>query len=172
MLNDKMAFILRKDNNQGSAEAFIQSWHRYRDYLASIADKLPDSAREFALADWHHDFDDHRAPHDAWVEAVHIFETALGERQEQRQIHIKVRLLGAYHDGHIEIEYMYVRRYSINSIYPNHGDWGYDEIRLSDDGHVLHEIEFEMGDTAWLIECENIRYTWLPGKALDESTQT
>ena len=34
-----------------------------------------------------------------------------------------------------------VFRYSIGSAYENHGDWRYDEIRLSEAGNVLHEIE-------------------------------
>jgi hypothetical protein len=89
-----------------------------------------------------------------------VHETASGSRQENRQSHIKLRLLGAYHDGHIEIEYLNVRRYSIGCEFPAHGDWGIDEIRLSDSGAVVHEIE--IGATVWLIECEDIRYVWLP----------
>lgn len=163
-----MAFVLRKDGSQDSVVAFTESWRRYREYLASVSDQLPDSAREFALADWHHDFTDHRAPHDAWVESILVFETASSERQENRQAHIKVRLLGAYHDGYIEIEYVNVQHYSINSNYPNHGDWGYDEIRLSDNGRVLHEIE--IGGATWIIECEDIRYVWLPQRLTTQSS--
>jgi len=154
-----MAFILRKDGSHASHEAFTESWRRYQDYLASIANRLPAAARMFALADWHHDFNDHRAPHDAWIESVLVYETASGQRQEQRQAHIKLRLLGAYHDGHIEIEYANVVRYCIGAEHRAHGDWGYDEIRISDQGRVLHEIE--IGGTTWSIECEDIHYVWL-----------
>lgn len=155
-----MAFVLRKDGSQDSHEAFVESWRRYREYLASISEHLPASAREFALAEWRHDFRDHRAPHDAWVESINIFETATGERQEIRQTHIKVRLLGAYHDGHIEINYVNVFGYSIGSACKSHGDWGYDEIRLSDGGNVLHEVE--IGSATWVIECKDIHYVWHP----------
>ena len=91
---------------------------------------------------------------------VEISETGAGEGQENRSVSIKVRLLGAYHDGHIELAYKNVRRYSLGSINKGHGDWMYDEVRLSDAGHVLHEIE--IGGTTWLIECDDISYSWLP----------
>lgn len=155
-----MSYILRKDGSQDSTESFVESWRLYREYLASISDQLPPSAREFALAGWHHDFSDHQAPHDSWLESVLIYETATGDRNEVRQIQIKLRLLGAYHDGHIEIEYVDVARYSVGSEFPMHGDWDLDEIRLADNGRVLHEIE--IGGTTWLIECQDIRYMWRP----------
>lgn len=155
-----MTFVLQKDGSQDSHEAFVESWRQYREYLESISVHLPPSAREFAIAEWHYNFQDHRAPHDAWVESINIFETATGERQEIRQAYIKLSLLGAYHDGHIEIEYVNVLRYSIGSAYENHGDWEYDEIRLSEAGNVLHEIE--IGGFSWVIECKDIRYSWFP----------
>ena len=138
----------------------MAAWRRYRAYLESIAEHLPEATRSFALADWHYDFADHRAPHDAWVDSISIYESATGERREVRQLHIKLRLFGAYHDGHIEIEYKDVYRYSIGSDCPAHGDWLYDEVRLSESGHVLHEVE--IGGQLWCIECGDIEYSWLP----------
>jgi hypothetical protein len=155
-----MAYVLQKDGVQESVPAFKEGWQRYRDYLASISSKLPAAARDFALADWHYDFRDHRAPHDAWVESVAVIETGSGERQENRSLDIKLRLLGAYHDGHIELEYKNVFRYNLGSTGEGHGDWMYDEVRLSEAGHVLHEIE--IGGTTWVIECEDISYGWYP----------
>ena len=155
-----MTYLLRNDGSQDATASFAASWRRYQDYLASIADRLPPSARAFALAEWHHDANDPRAPHDAWLESLLVYETASGPRQENRQSHIKLRLLGAYHNGHIEIEYVNVKRYSIGCAFPAHGDWDQDEIRLSDTGGVIHEIE--IGGVTWLIECEDIRYAWLP----------
>ena len=108
-----MTYVLRKDGSQDSTEAYVASWRKYKEHLAAISDRLPPSARDFALAEWHHNYKDHRAPHDAWVESLTINETASGLHQENRQAHIKLRLLGAYHDGHIEIEYLNVKRYSI-----------------------------------------------------------
>jgi hypothetical protein len=165
-----MTYVLRSDGSQKSTESFVEAWRRYREYLATVADQLPRCAREFALAEWHYNYQDSRAPHDAWVESLAVYETATGVRQEIRQAHIKLRLLGAYHDGHIEIEYLNVKRYSIGCEFPAHGDWEQDEIRLSDEKGVIHEIE--IGGTNWLIECEDIRYLWLPTAQLDTSTAT
>jgi hypothetical protein len=150
-----MTYVLRSDGSQKSTESFVEAWRRYREYLTTVADHLPPCAREFALAEWHYNYQDSRAPHDAWVESLAVYETATGVRQEIRQAHIKLRLLGAYHDGHIEIEYLNVKRYSIGCEFPAHGDWEQDEIRLSDEKGVIHEIE--IGGTNWLIECEDIR---------------
>lgn len=73
------------------------------------------------------------------------------------------RLFAAYHDGHIELKYSNVRSYSLasNPRTTDHGDWLYDEIRLSEEGHVLHEVEWSKGGL-WLIECGDVTYEWLP----------
>jgi hypothetical protein len=155
-----VAFILLRDRRTDSLEEFRTGWARYQEYLDSIADRLPPSARAFALAAWHYDFSDPRCPHDAWVERVEVLETGSGDRHEVRSLQLRVRLLGAYHDGHIELMYEDVRRYRIGSRGPGHGDWLYDEIRLSADGHVLHEIE--IGGDSWEIECQDVAYEWKP----------
>lgn len=155
-----MAYILLRDQQHRSPEDSTVAWRRYRTYLDSIAELLPAAARSFALADWHYNLADHRAPHDAWVDSISVYESATGSRHEVRQLHIKLRLFGAYHDGHIEIEYKDVHRYSIGSDNSAHGDWLHDEIRLSESGHVLHEIE--IGGQLWRIECRDIEYSWLP----------
>lgn len=155
-----MAFILLRDRPADSLDAFQAGWARHQRYLASIAERLPPSARAFALAEWHYDFEDPRCPHDAWVEQVEVLETGTGYRGEVRSLDLRVRLLGAYHDGHIELTYRAVHHYRIGSQRPDHGDWLYDEIRLSPEGRVLHEIEF-VGDT-WEIECQDVAYEWKP----------
>jgi len=91
----------------------------------------------------------------------------LGEVQD-REINIHLRLLGAFHDRKIEIQYKKIRNYELRflpdaSYQPSkwHGDWIIDEIRLSDEGLVIHEINFWLNGN-WQIECENIIYNWLP----------
>ncbi len=44
------------------------------------------------------------------------------------------------------------------------GDWLYDEFRLSDNGHLLHEIEWADGGR-WLIEADDIEFDWRPFEA-------
>jgi hypothetical protein len=47
---------------------------------------------------------------------------------------------------------------------PGHRDWRYDEFRLSEAGHLLHEIEWAGANSTsrWLIEASDVEYTWEP----------
>ena len=78
---------------------------------------------------------------------------------------IKIRLREAYDDGVIELVYPQVFQFNLS--YKGklgHQNWRYDEFRLADSGHVIHEIEWcgarETGN--WLIEASDVIYTWLP----------
>ncbi len=122
---------------------------------------MPTSAYEFAAADWRMNTEDHRCPHDAWLEHIKIFEISSGERNQHRFSQIEIKLFGAYHDGYLFLHYKNVNQYSLNKIGKNksHGDWLYDEIRLSENDFVLHEIEFA-NNAIWQIECEDIEVKW------------
>jgi hypothetical protein len=139
--------------------------NEYNDYLKSIQESLPPAVYAFATAPWHYG-DGARGLHDSWLESLSISELASGERSQNRAIGIHIRLLGAYHDRHIELIYEGVRNYSLEispefkssrTYKSGHGDWLIDEIRLSESDLVLHEIEFSSG-SRWIIECENIQY--------------
>lgn len=88
------------------------------------------SLRECSSFDWYRLPEDHRSPHDAWVESIIISEPSSGDRHENRGLEIHVRLLGAYHDGTIEFNYKGVQRYSIEAMRDaaGHGDWLEDEV--------------------------------------------
>jgi hypothetical protein len=145
------------------------AFQRYRDYLDDIGDRLPAGARQLATSDWYFDSSDHRAPHDAWLETATISE-APGDAEGRREVTLKLRLLGAYHDGYIDLTYRDVRRYRIDlqpsgtDIGRGHRDWRHDEFRLSGESRVEHEIEWwgsrETG--AWVIEAADIEYNWSP----------
>ena len=159
-----MVYILTHDRPLNSYEEWQSHWSKYCDYLASVRTQLPPAAYNFATAPWHYDFSDHRAPHDGWLDEIAIREPASGNRKEYRSLEIVVRLFAAYHDGHIELKYLVVQNYSLacgEHGGQGHGDWMYDEIRLSDRGYVLHEIEWSRGGR-WLIECGDVSYTWIP----------
>jgi hypothetical protein len=167
-----MAFILSSDfleESRNDPKLISARFAAYQDYLQSIRQKLPTATYEFAIADSHYNPEAHECPHDSWVESLNVSEPSSGERWQYRSIAINLRLLGAYHDGHINLEYREVRSYSLQTpatfkmppLGVGHGDWLTDEIRLSERGLVLHEIEFSRGST-WLIECEDIFYEWQP----------
>jgi hypothetical protein len=79
---------------------------------------------------------------------------------------MRVRLLGAYHDGHIELLYPRVFGYQfrVTDGECGHRDWRYDEVRLSPCGHVVHEIEWygrkEVG--SWLVKASDVEFRWTP----------
>ena len=151
-------FVLLRD--QGESSDFCLGLSRYRKYLLSNKHRLPASAYEFAMAEWHYNFNDHRCPHDSWVNALSISESCSGVRSEVRRTQISIELLGAYHDGVVKINYQNVLDYTLSSYSKSHGDWLYDEVRVFDKGCVVHEIDLEFSQ--WKIECEDIKFEWAP----------
>ena len=159
-----MTYILsaqRYLEDEGEAQRLWELYHRYiRDNKATF----PPGAFALATSDWYYGFDDHRAPHDAWLELATFEEVATGERNEVRQLSLKLRLLGAYHDKWIEFYYPKVFSYTMSSeaCALGHDDWLYDEFRLSPEGHLLHEIEWagkgNSNGSRWLIEASDVQF--------------
>lgn len=152
-------FILVKDRLHLDDRSIDLGWVKYRQYLHENKRMFPSSAYGFATAEWHYDLNDHRCPHDSWVQSFKIYEDSSGSRSEVRKAQISVELLGAYHDGVIKIDYVNVSSYNLSTHSNCHGDWLYDEVRISAVGGVVHEIDFE--SSHWVIECADIKYQWL-----------
>ncbi|WPP01976.1 hypothetical protein SFA35_11735 [Pseudomonas sp. HR96] len=91
---------------------------------------------------------------------MRITEQGSGDRHQHRTLSIQLTLLGAYHDGYIDIHYEGVSRYQMAGNASHHGDWRYDEVRAADHGQVIHEIE--LAQALWLIECRDISVIWRP----------
>jgi hypothetical protein len=161
-----MQFLIESQTKHSNPEEIESAFARYHAYLESIRRKLPASAYDFASATWHYDHNDHRCPHDAWVESVLIRESSSGNRYGKRQLEIVARLLGAFHDGYLELSYPGVRSYALSTEIKRtatvgHGDWLVDEVCLLDNNLVLHEILFSNGGR-WLIESSDIQFRWVP----------
>ena len=135
---------------------------RIQKNLQAIASHLPAGAKSFALSNWHYDPTHHQCPHDAWLDSLVVEELASGERQQIRKIRIILTLLGAYHDGRIQLSYEDVVRYSFEKPPSGnaHGDWLIDEVQLSPEGLAVHDIQFEKGRLR--IECRDFTYSWTP----------
>jgi len=109
-------------------------------------------------------FNFHECPHDAWLESITIVEPSSGARNELRTAAITIKLLGAYHDGIIELHYPRVFEYRLNSfaLDGGHRDWRYDEFRVDDKNRLVHEIEWcgkrETG--SWLIIASDVEFKW------------
>ena len=120
------------------------------------------------MSEWYFDPHDHRRPHDAWLDSITIAEHATGDETERRVTAIRVRLLGAYHDGFIELFYPQVIRYSLSS--PSSlrglGDWLYDEFRVDQGGDFINEVEWagfpRDEGSRWIIESSDIEFHWIP----------
>jgi hypothetical protein len=150
-------------NPSSSPSEVLDGFAAYKRYLESVKERLPFSAFEFATAAWHYDHTDHRCPHDSWVESLTIQETGRAEGLRDRSLHISVLLLGAFHDGHLSLNYTGVHQYSLKSSKAGagHRDWLIDEIQLSENGLVLHEVSFS-NNAHWLIEAKDILFEWRP----------
>jgi hypothetical protein len=102
------------------------------------------------------------------VEYLTIREDATGERRQLRTVNIDLRLLGAFHDGYIDLHYTNVADYHIagggsegDHGHDGHGDWYVDDFHVSSQGKVVHEILFSRG-YIWSIECDDVVHEWLP----------
>src|SRR5262245_18329572 len=158
-----MTFLFTEDGRDGDV---LRAFRRYREYVESAKDCFPQSAYPHATSDWYFNPEDHRSPHDAWLESLNITELSSGERHADRTLSLRLRLLGAYHDGYIELLYPRVFAYRLNVVdgEKGHRDWRYDELRVSDRGRVIHEIEWcDSGRTGrWLIEASDVELQWAP----------
>src|SRR5690242_17658258 len=129
-------------NQTNTPEQVTQAFRDDRACLESVRSFLAPSAYDFASAPWHCDHNDHKCPHDSRVESLVIREPSSGNRHEVREIEIAIRLLGAFHDGYLELPYRGVHSYSTSGVTGKtkigHGNWLIDEVRLSDNNLVLH----------------------------------
>ncbi len=161
-----MSFILSNERDLGPA-GIGQAFEAYRLYLAANQARFPVGAYALASSSWYFDANDHRSPHDAWLESVTIDDIGTGARRENRACSIRVVLLGSCHDCRIELSYSNVSSYSLENSNSGQraGDWRYDEFRLTEEGQVLHEIEWSAGPergARWLIEAADVQFKVLP----------
>lgn len=139
-------------------------WNEYHRLIKSREMRLPEGAYELASSDWYYTFSDHRAPHDAWLEWVKFEEPSHGKRNENRELSLRIKLLGAYHDLWLEFYYPKVYSYSMShdATAGGQNDWLYDEFRISNRGNLLHEIEWDGGPYAdggrWIIEASDVQF--------------
>ena len=158
-----MTFLLSED---GRDDDVLRAFRRYREYVESAKDSFPPSAYALATSDWYFNPKHHRSPHDAWLESLHLTELSSRERHDIRALSLRLRLLGAYHDGYIELDYPRLLAYRLNleDGEMGHCDWRHDELRVSDRGRVIHEIEWRWsgGKGRWLIEASDVQLQWVP----------
>jgi hypothetical protein len=152
-------FILAPERDENPKDAF----DRYDNYVRRESGRFPPGALALATSDWYFGFEDHRAPHDAWLVSTAFEETGAGARHGERTLALRLHLLSAYHDHELEFYYPKVVSYTLQgmSVAAGHGDWRYDEFRLDDAGQLIHEIQWRAGDerAAWTITSNDVAFT-------------
>ena len=129
-------------------EVSAEGWdHRpYWRYLDTVKHEMPPHLFAFASGQENHNLSSRNSLHDAWLEHLAI-EESVGDAQ--RKVQIAVRLLGPYHDRHIQLTYKNVASYSLDgfdirtSRSPLHGDLLIHEMRIERSGLFTHELLFE-----------------------------
>jgi hypothetical protein len=158
-----MTFILTADDRDGGATS---AFDRYRRYLQASKDRFPKGAYGLATSEWYYDPKDHRSPHDARLEQFDLNEISATGPGQERSLSLTVKLLGAYHDGYIELRYPRVRSYSfaLERGDRGHRDWRYDEFRVSERDELIHEIEWWAAGKVghWMVEASDLEFRWIP----------
>lgn len=142
-------------------------FRRYAEYLEQNRAKFPTAAYTLASSGLLLNGSDPRCPHDGWLEWAKFEEPSEGERREIRSLSLRIRLLGAYHDRFIELFYPQVFSYAMSNSHSaaGHLDWRYSETRLSDQGNVIHEIEWAGPpgmEARWMIEASDVQLETFP----------
>lgn len=145
---------------QQDAEGIYQLAN-YIAYLETVRNTLPHGARGFVFTEERYNFSHPQCLHDSWVTKLALTES------ESKVTQIELILLGSYHDGHHKIIYEDVRCYELSTINTKrgsltigHGDWIVDEVLLTEEGLIAHEIEFS--DSArWRIVAKDMTYSWI-----------
>lgn len=151
-----MTYILAPERDENPKAAF----QAYGDYLRQNEARFPPSALALVTSDWYLGSTDHRAPHDAKLQSASFEEGCAADDQETPTLALKVRLLSAYQDLQLEFRYPRLYCYTLGgaSVAGGHGDWRYDEFRVTESGHLLHEIQWWSSRelATWLIEADDV----------------
>jgi len=161
-----MSFLL-SENIENDFQGY---WKKYEDYLKAEGHRMPPGAMKLALSmDWY-SYSAHSCPHDSRLEGCRIYERDPDPGGARPCFcGLEITLLGC-HGGKIHLRYPLLYGYHIQSSDCEYGmgDWLYNEFRLSENGHLLHEIEWADGGR-WLIEADDIEFEWRPFETGHES---
>ncbi len=133
---------------------------RYLEYLETIKSLLPDHINAFASQEKYFTLNSPHSLHDAWLNSVEVREERNQDRPFEPVVGVTLKLLGQLHDRTIVLEYKDVCRYELNGK-PNkynwadtfHGDVFTHEIRIENEGWIIHEVAFV--SSTFLIECRD-----------------
>lgn len=133
---------------------------KYLEEFSKIRHKFPDEVVQFVEDENRFCLQAGESLHDAWIESLVVRERrSLGDVASGCEISLE--LLGQLHDRRIVLCYREVKAYSVEGLgcacwNSFHGDIYTHEVRLSDDGFVIHEIVGADGFRIQ-VECETFQ---------------
>lgn len=138
-----------------------ENFDLYLQYLEAIKSKLPLQVFEFASNEERHNLHSAHSLHDAWLTSLTVKENRQTQRPFEPKPTVELVILGPKHDRDIILSYEGVFSYRVegeqnayNAADTFHGDLDRHEVRVSEDGLVVHEIEF-VSRSRIIITCEN-----------------
>ncbi|MBW8865091.1 MAG: hypothetical protein JF609_09270 [Verrucomicrobia bacterium] len=140
-------------------DAALQACRDYDTHLKSIATRLPEPTKAFAMAPWYGDPTHHDCPHDSWLMSLSVDADAAASKDHG--LNLTVRLLGAFHDRILTFRYFNVAECSFEiKRHGKHnlGDWLKDEFDITDQGCISHEILWQFGKP-WKIVSEEVEFS-------------
>jgi len=142
-----------------------ESFVLYLQYLETIKATLPLQVFEFASNENRHNLDSAHSLHDAWLTSLTVKENRRAQRPFKPKPTIEIVLLGPQHDREIVLSYVNVSSYRVegepncfNAADTLHGDVDRHEVRVSEDGLIVHEIKFSSRSSI-IITCDNFACT-------------
>lgn len=137
-----------------------KSFQLYRDYLERNKERFPLSVFEFSYDLERHTLNSPHSLHDSWLTSITVRENRKGGRPFEPDPTIELILLGQMHDRDIVLTYRGIVSYVVtgNRNPYNYadtflGDISCHEVRVTDAGFLMHEIEF-VSDSRIIITCE------------------
>ncbi|MES9993755.1 MAG: hypothetical protein ABW098_17535 [Candidatus Thiodiazotropha sp.] len=138
-----------------------ESFDDYIEYMEKYRGSFPLEVYEFAVDVNRHNLDSPHSLHDSWMTSITIKENRKIQRPFNPEPSIELVFLGQMHDRDIILNYAGVESYKIegiknqfNSSDTFQGDISCHEVRLSEEGLIVHEILFASGSTI-IITCKN-----------------
>ncbi len=157
-----MSFILAANRDNNNLDEARKNWEEYQIHLEALKDRFPTSAYEIATSSWWYQFNLPEAPHDSRLIAFRMGDHGAPSWDNQQFSWIEIELHSAF-TGTILLRYPKVYRYELKMTETSqgiHGDWRYDEFTLTDEGYLLHTIEWADG-AVWLIEASDIEHRYI-----------
>lgn len=137
-----------------------KSFDLYRAYLETNRDSFPINVFEFAHDIERHTLSSPHSLHDSWLTSITVKENRKKHRPFEPKPSIELILLGQMHDRDIVLTYSGVASFFMTGNKNPYnwadtflGDVSCHEVRLSETGLLVHEIEF-VSDSRVLITCE------------------